>query len=650
MLFRISLVKKESVRTIIHFMNQSASQRCLTTALVVAVTLVGCSAYPNKTNEDTLLACNSIQKSVNHSLSQSKAENNLFAKNNEKLKIQAAKLLIAKQAITSAKIILASIDYNKLTSPLQAEFAIVQAQVAEKIRQNWKIFFWLDQKSVIHSPNTQLQDQAHIIKAKTHNRYGKFLVALHEWQMLSNINQLNTIDDFDAFWNTLINLPEDTLIAIDNQNNKLMKGWVELAILYRPIKSLDQQVSNLKAWRYRWKNHPANIYFPKDINLLHTAANIKKSAKITLILPINGPMAFAGQAIRDGFIAAYYQALVNSDGITTAPEVTFLDNHNKNILELVTHAKNHGTELIIGPLDKINVSILKKNLPHGVTIMALNVIEAEKIDNQTITNRFFEFGLSTEDEARAVARRGILDGHRRALILRPDSNWGKRASRSFIEEWLKLDGEIMAEFLFNNQTEFNKLASQALLIDHSQQRAKEISLLLGENIGFIPRRRHDIDMIYMPSNSEQARQLQPALSYQFAGKIPVYATSSAYSGTVDHRRDQDLENLRVYVMQWYLLRKKNSLEQDIIASLPSSKGKYGSLYAMGADAFKLYPYLQQLRCLPGSRINGLTGWLRINEKNQIKRELSWQIFRNGLLVPLSISESSAVSEITSKQQ
>ena len=58
---------------------------------------------------------------------------------------------------------------------------------------------------------------------------------------------------------------------------------------------------------------------------------------------------------------------------------------------------------------------------------------------------------------------------------------------------------------------------------------------------------------------------------------------------------------------------------------------------MGADAFRLYPRLQQLQTLQGSQISGLTGSLSISQHGKVKRELTWQLFRNGRLVPLPVT-------------
>lgn len=607
-------------------MSQNLSKRTLMTTLLIGAVLTGCSLQPSKVAELTSPSQEMAREGADQLLERAKRSS--FPES-ARLKIQAARQLTDDQ-LARARTILDSLNYGELPETLRAEMAVARARIAERAGQNREIFLWLDRAAVINSSNTQLLDQSHILKARAYNRFREFVAALDEWSMLSNISELDQQpENRDAFWETLLNAPEERLIILNSQtDSKVMKGWLQLALVYRSDKSLNQQLADLSNWRSHWPDHPAKVYLPKDISALQIAGT-EQPDKIALLLPVSGPLASAGRAIRDGFLAAYHQNLSDE----TLPEVTIMDTHNKNVVELANEAKNEGAKLIIGPLNKTNVSLLKEKTPGDVTILALNSLE-DSGSHFTQKGSFFEYGLSIEDEGRAVARRGILDGHRRVLILRPETSWGDRATNSFMAEWTKHGGEVAGITKFNSKTEFSQLAGRALLVEESQKRAKELSSVLGEKLGFTPRRRHDIDMIYMPSNPQEARQLKPALSYQFAGKLPVYATSSAYSGRVDPSRDQDLNNLRIPVMNWYLPGQKSSLESNIRATWSSSRGQYGSLYAMGADAFKLYPRLQQLASLPGSRLEGLTGQLSINSSHHVERELSWQIFRDGRLKPL----------------
>ena len=58
-------------------------------------------------------------------------------------------------------------------------------------------------------------------------------------------------------------------------------------------------------------------------------------------------------------------------------------------------------------------------------------------------------------------------------------------------------------------------------------------------------------------------------------------------------------------------------------------GSLGRLYAMGVDAYRLAPRLGQLKTLPESQVDGLTGTLSLSPSQRIQRQLPWAEFRDG---------------------
>ena len=615
------------------------------TALIITAILAGCSSQPpQRVIQEPLPKVETTPRTADQLLAQ--AERAAFPES-ARLKIQAAHKLLSDQPYR-AQNVLESIPYDNLSSDLQANLSLVRAEIAEHNGQNWEVFHWLDREPVINSSDSSLVTRSHILRAKAFNRYGEYLAALDEWlPAIPNLHPNQQETFYQDFWTTLLHVPHDRLMALNSQTvDTNLKGWLELAMIYSPGKALDHQLENLSQWRNRWSDHPARQFLPDNLNTLSPEA-ISHPRKIALLLPTSGPLATAGKSVRDGFMAAYYSAIADHSGSDSqhTPEILFFDTHKADILKLAESARNAGAELIIGPLDKGNVIRLKQSPPEGVTILALNYADTNYVDSNYAdisqpddTGRFgfYQFGLSTEDEAKLAAQRGILDGHRRVLIFKSNASWSQRAVESFMAEWKKLGGEVAGISQFNSQSEYSKLAGEALLVDKSQQRARQISRLLREQIGFEPRRRQDVDMIFMAASPEEARQIKPAIAYQYAGDIPAYATSNAYSGQTSQSRDQDLNFLRVPVMQWYIPGQRSPLKQSITDTWPTARGQYGSLFALGADSYNLHPRLQQLRSLSGSRIVGLTGWLSINEQGRVSRELSWQIFRNGQLRPLPI--------------
>lgn len=612
------------------------------TALILTAILAGCSSQPpRQVIQQPLPTVDTTPQTADQLLME--AELVTFPQS-AGLKIRAAEKLTTEQP-NRARTILEGIQYDSLPENLQAKVSLMRAEIAEHSGQNWEVFHWLDRESVINSNDQNLIIRSHILRAKAFNRYGEYLAALDEWLSVMPILSTEQQSAYNQeFWATLLHTPHDRLISLNSQTrDNDLKGWLELAMIYSPGKTLDRQLDNLNQWQSRWSNHPAREFLPGNLDVL-TPETMGHPKKIALLLPTSGPLATAGRSVRDGFMSAYYASIradyASIEANSDEPEVIFLDTHNADIVKLADTARMMGAEMIIGPLDKGNVIRLKETPPENVTVLALNYSDIPVSDEDASTEErstdFYQFGLSTDDEARLAAQRGILDGHRRALIFASESSWSQRAVQSFIAEWEQLGGKIAGTSQFGRKSEYSKLAGEALMVNKSQERARQISRLLRQQIGFEPRRRQDVDMIFMATSPEEARQIKPALAYQYAGDIPAYATSNAYSGRTDRSRDQDLNFLRVPVMQWYVPGLDSQLKQSITDTWSTAHGQYGSLFALGADSYHLYPRLQQLHSLRGSRIEGLTGWLSIDEKGRVSRELSWQIFRNGQLTPLPI--------------
>ncbi len=545
-----------------------------------------------------------------------------------------------------ARELLDEMPYDDLPSKLQARMALQQAMIAESDNKSWEVFNWLDREAVIIHDDMKFQSEVYILRAKAYYRFGEYQAALDEWlsglSILSNPERSN---HYDEFWQTLLHIPGDRLQALYPQLlSDEMRGWVALAQIYQPGNSLENQLNNLQGWQSSWPSHPASGYLPEAFNHLHSHA-IQQPKHIAILLPLSGALSKAGRAVRDGIIAANYEALRNNENL---PELKFYDTDSTDINDLASRAISEGAQLIIGPLNKTNVARLNSDSSTQVPVLALNYIDNNTETEQSMPhkqsmphNSFYQFGLSAEDEALMAAHRGYLDGHQRALVLTPNNEWGKKVNEVFSRTWIELGGDIAESTEFEPEAEFSRLTGQVLHTSTSQQRANQLNRQLGKKLGFRPRRRQDVDMIFIGATPGQARQLKPALAYQFAGSIPVYATSSAFSGQNNASYDQDMDGIRIPVMPWLLPGVSTRLEQQITRLWSQSRGQYGTLYALGADAYQLYPRLQQLSSLPGTQVQGMTGRLSITPDRKVQRELTWQLFRNGRLIPLPINRDQA---------
>lgn len=531
-----------------------------------------------------------------------------------------------------ARLILGQLPYDLLPLPQQAELAVQQARIAHINKNDAEVFDWLDRKAVVVSNDPTIRAQAHSLKALAYTRLTEYQAALDEWLLAGPfLSSAEREGYYDIFWQALINNPEQRL----NDLYKLsaprnLRGWLALALVYRGSLNLDEKITALELWQKNWSHHPARKYLPSDFNALKQSA-LSRPDKIAVLLPLSGRLAHAGMAARDGIMACHYESM-NSD--VAQPEWLFYDTEGSNINELASTAINDGAQLIIGPLDKNQVKELNSDTTHRVPVLALNSAEFDGEEQPELRPGFYQFGLFAEDEAIMAAERGWLDGHRTAIIITPNTEWGKKVNESFKVRWEELGGKVVGSSEFSGSTQFSKMAGWLLHTDQSETRAQQLNRLLKDNLGFQARRRDDVDMVFIGASPQEARQIKPALAYQYAGSLPVYATSSTYSGTTNTTLDQDLNDIRVPVMPWLAPNTENPLQQQIENLWPQSKGQLGTLYALGADACQLYPRLQQLVTLQGSQLPGLTGALSMTPDGKVHRELSWQIFQRGRLMPL----------------
>jgi outer membrane PBP1 activator LpoA protein len=116
--------------------------------------------------------------------------------------------------------------------------------------------------------------------------------------------------------------------------------------------------------------------------------------------------------------------------------------------------------------------------------------------------------------------------------------------------------------------------------------------------------------------------------FNFAGDLPIYATSHIFSGKTNRKKDTDLNGIYFTDLPWLL--EASEIKSDLEKNQKRAKGVYARLYAMGVDAFRLYPRLNQLSVLPDSKIFGVTGDLSMDSEGRIHRQMPLARFQRGI--------------------
>ncbi|TQV80203.1 penicillin-binding protein activator [Exilibacterium tricleocarpae] len=434
----------------------------------------------------------------------------------------------------------------------------------------------------------------------------------------------------DAIWRTLMTLPLEQLQYLSSkEHDSLLKGWYNLAALSKNNQTdLERQLLQVDQWIALWPEHPASLRLPGDLQLLRQLIN-ERPLQVALLLPTEGRWGAAGKAIRDGFFAAYYQAHGRQ---SQTPTIRLYDTSQGDINTIYDRAVAEGAEMVVGPLVKDNLEQLNQREALPVPTLAMNHIDSEGV----FALGLYQFGLAIEDEARQAARRAWLEGHRQAMILAPASHLGDRGAMAFNDEWLQLGGLVVEDSRFANQASYIQVIKNGLHVEQSSQRAKRLRRRLGVGIPleFEERRRQDVDMIFMVANPPEARQLKPTLAYYFAGDLPVYATRHIYAGVADKKSDGDLEGIKFSTLPWVF--ETASPEKRVVNRAAKPAPAFQNLYAMGVDAYRLYPRLKQLDQVPQTRFYGATGALRLLANKKIEREQIWAQMRKGLARPLPV--------------
>jgi outer membrane PBP1 activator LpoA protein len=541
----------------------------------------------------------------------------------EQKQLQVAQLLIEQQQWELAEQMIRPINQATLSLEDLASYIDVQALLAIHYGKYQAALTLLDNEQLINNseqlpPATQLNIS--LRRAEVYALLGDHMASAQQRIFIApllNADQLKS--NQQSIWDSLMYVSAEDLSRYrDRAFSQEYRGWLELALIAKDNQGdLDQQLQQLEQWQQQWLNHPANQTLPGGLELIkELAAN--RPQQIALLLPLTGKLAPLGKAVRDGFIAELY-ATQNRGG--KVPVLKIYDTEQSdNFLALYNQSIIDGAEMIVGPLEKHRVRLLFDEII-SVPTLALNRVD----DYGVPPEQLFQFGLSPNDEAIQVAEIAFLENHKRAMIISPIGEWGEKVSASFTERWQQLGGTVATNSIYSGQADYSKTVKDSLLLQNSEDRAKRIRTLVGEPIEFLPRRREDVDMVFMLAGPQQARSLKPLLAYHYASDLPVYGTSRLYSGT-DDEKDRDINNVRFTDMPW-VLEKSSSLHTSISNNIKFSD-QHQRLYALGIDSYQLHPRLRQLLEIPNSRVYGQTGTLKLNAQRQIERQMLFAKIKN----------------------
>ncbi|MFT4862123.1 MAG: outer membrane PBP1 activator LpoA protein [Pseudohongiellaceae bacterium] len=580
--------------------------------------IVGCGSNPVPPTGQQ--ATQSLEVSVNELIAFADESEGVSA---ARSRIAAIELLLSGQQEKLAMQQFDELMANKaIAGALQLSAITLGARVALANRVPNTALMLLDNQ--LAEPGAALDNEFWLILSQTYLALGQPIAAFNSLATLLTEPQSRNDDLHDLVWQALIQFNSaelDTLAT--NASSYQSRGWIELA------RTVDQQRASIKAqldaieqWRRIWNSHPASRSLPSALSRLEQVWD-SRPKMIALILPLQEP---AGIAIQEGFLAAYFR---ESESNRDTPKINFYDSSfATNIYPIYDSAIADGADMVIGPLNKELVNQLQRLPRLPVPTLALNYSDNPNTFNP---ENLYQFGLAPEDEIRQAIQLAVGSGFSNAAIITPVGNDYLRLISLFENAWSDAGGTLVSRTTFDSTTDYADVIKRLMAIDSSERRAEQLESLLPRNrIEFTPRRRQDIDFIYLIANPRQGRQIKPTLAFYFAENLPVLAYPSIYDGSPNSDANKDLNGIVILDAPW-LVGQDDGLKETVNANLRQAGGPLQRLRALGLDSYQLHTRLQQLAASEILAVNGVTGLLTLTPEREIVRELNVAQFKDGVL-------------------
>lgn len=575
---------------------------------------------------------------------------------------QAASLLlpaisgfIEQGELATAQTLVGRLQAKPMTTFQRHSLQIHRAQLAQALGRHSRAIGWLRQLE--QSPSLSAPTEAKRLRLladsqQALNRNTDALATLLRRDALPElpdraVNQqriLALVDSLD---------PLSRLLLRENPPDASADGWVALNEVLRFEIPADR-AAGIRQWRALYPEHPAQRLL-SDRRLQEERAPPYRH--IAVLLQLTSSFGQAAQAFYEGFMASH-----RADRSTERPAVSLYDiGSEPSLISLYYRAAiDDGADFIVGPLGRQAVNDLLAAAPTELPVLMIGNIP----DGKTAPN-LYGISLSPEQEARQVAERAFFDGHRQAGILSSESEWGGRVAAAFARQWEFLGGTVVENTTFPREvSDYSQTVQKVLGLDRSLARERILTLQTGVNLEFTPRRRDDIDFLFLAANAGEARLLVPHLRFFQAHDLALYATARVYSGKPDPATDADLDGIVFGDMDWVL--DSALLPLPAPAPAPQPEAEAGAapehrpaveppaaraarraresrpyyhtdldrLYALGLESYRLIPELEALRNNQWQRHYGQAVDLSVEADGNILRHLTWARFDQGLPVAL----------------
>ncbi|MCE3005068.1 MAG: penicillin-binding protein activator [Xanthomonadaceae bacterium] len=320
--------------------------------------------------------------------------------------------------------------------------------------------------------------------------------------------------------------------------------------------------------------------------------------QVALLLPLSGPLAAAGGAIRDGFLAAYFADTGERAGLRIIDAGATPD----SALQGYRDAVAGGATRVVGPLAREQVAAVLAAVDPRVPVLALNHPDSGAPPPPGSQ----QFALAPEDEAALAADAAYARGLRRMAVIAAAEEWSERAALAFRAQFEMLGGVVAGE---------SRLPAEVV----------DFAGVIGQALAGTP------DGAFLAVRPAQGRLLVPQLRARGGlQELPLLATSHVFEGNPNRALDRDLNGLDFCDAPWLFGLAPGLPPRDLLArSLPGAASA-PRLFAFGIDAWRLLPYLDWLGANPDAYLPGASGQLAVDGFGRVRRLPTWMRFVDGV--------------------
>tara|TARA_R110000868_G_scaffold410505_4_gene698785 strand:- start:13785 stop:15557 length:1773 start_codon:yes stop_codon:yes gene_type:complete len=537
--------------------------------------------------------------------------------------LQAVQQYIRNKNYPAADKTLSAIPSAMLAPQQSAQFLLLAAQLNLVYDRPGKAYTQLSNIVNTDQLPVDMQVQQQQLLAQAYMSLGQTVNAIKSRLQLSKLltDPLDIRQNNQAIWHASQSVNDNTLQQFSTDDSQpSVEAWASLTLISRRYTNNPEiLVAQLRAWRQKFSDNPANNLLA---HVLPDAGDVLSTPKhIALLLPMNNQFTPQAQAILNGFMQAYYQT-----PLLQRPQLSIVDTSQINMKTAYQQAAQDGADFIVGPLMKDHVNSLADYGP-DIPVLALNYGSM----SDSPPDNFYQLGLSPDNEATQAALRMWKNGKSRVITITVAGDWGQSIVNDFSQRFQNLGGQVVASLAIDTKNNLTDEIAELMNVDRSQARAAALRKTLGEKFTFIPRRRQDIDAIFINAPPGVARQVLPLLRFYYAGNTPVYATSVIFNGIAAARRDSDLNGVMFTDMPWAIAPTAGqvAIRKQFATLWSSNFAQYSKLYALGIDTYHMMSQLNRLKVFPQSAFHGFTGTLYLEPNGHLYRQLPWARFVRG---------------------